>query len=92
MSEFLRNLIVYAMHMENNAKVQPDKTLYRIYRTRNEWRPIKKPEERGLIGYGNIHAELMQQLKQVLAIRRKRMMGDNDAGLGEREKNNTKEP
>jgi len=90
MSEFLRNLIAYAMHIngkERAPRVVIPRISVPIGKPRNE-----KPEEKGLIGYGKVHAELMQQLKQVLAIRRKRIMGDNDAGVGERKKNNTKEP
>jgi len=58
MSEFLRNLIAYAMHI--NGKERAPRVIVKqdwsvpIGKPRNE-----KPEERGLIGYGKVHAELM---------------------------------
>ena len=70
-SEFLRNLIVYAMRLPRG-----------IYRriTVEEWRPItrnKEEEEREVkVGYGAHHHEIMSQLKAVLA-RRMRNAGRN---------------
>ena len=70
MSEFIRNIVVYAMSyrgVEYRRKVVVEE----------EWKPIprkeKKPEERGLIGYGSVHAELIAQLKRALAERRMKM-------------------
>jgi len=88
MSEFIRNVLVLYLEFGGNGHVssRPNGTSPRlspIPRPPSTNKP-KRPEERGLIGYGAVHAELIAQLKAVLKKRAERKMrigGIANAGL-----------